>query len=119
MQCMAIYQDPSVRFGSTDCPITEISRISCSEWVTINSEKLVTSVYPNPANEIGNVAIENAEGKVDFMVYNAAGMLVQKMESIANGTQQFATENLANGLYIYTISRDGKVLKRDKFAINH
>lgn len=119
MQCMRIYYDSSVKFGHTDCPITEISRISCSEWVTINTEKLVTSVYPNPTNEFGNLAIENAEGIVDFMVYNAAGMLVQKMESIVNGTQQFATENLANGLYIYTISRDGKVLKRDKFAVNH
>lgn len=119
IQCKAIYQDPSVRFSHTDCPIREVSRITCTEWVTINSEKLVTSVYPNPANEFGNVAIENAEGQVDFTVYNAAGMVVQKMEGITNGTQQFATENLANGLYIYTISRDGKVFKRDKFAVNH
>ena len=112
------YRDPSVRMTHSDCHLLEISRVSCSEWVTINTEKLVTSVYPNPANEFGNLHLENSQEKVDFMVYNAAGMLVKKIENVSNGTQQFDTSNMGSGLYLYTISKDGKILKRDKFAVN-
>ncbi len=116
--CLVMYEDKSVRFMDSECSLREVSRVTCTEWVIINTEKLVTSVYPNPANESGNVSIENAQGNVDFMVYNSAGMLVQKVENITNGTQQFETENLANGIYLYTISKDGKVLKKDKFAVH-
>ncbi len=115
--CMAMYEDKSVRFINGECSLREVGRVVCTEWVTVNMP-LGVNIFPNPANAFGNVSIENAEGNVDFMVYNATGMLVQKMENITNGTQQFVTENLANGLYIYTILKDGKILKRDKFAVN-
>ncbi len=117
-QCKAIIADPSVRFVSPYCPTKELSRIVCSEWITINNNKLVTSISPNPANEFANLYLENAVNNVDFMIYNAAGMLVKKIENIANGTQQFDTTDMATGLYLYTISKDGNILKRDKFAVN-
>lgn len=117
-QCKAIITDPSIRFVSPYCPTKEISRIICQEWITIQNNKLVTSVSTNPANEYGNLNIENADGKVDFMIYNSAGTLVKKIEQILNGTQQFETADMATGLYLYTISKDGKILKRDKFMVN-
>lgn len=117
-QCKALITDPSVRFASPYCPTKEIYRTVCSEWITIQQNKLVTSISPNPANEFVNLNLENADGKVDFMIYNAAGLLVKKIEQVQNGSLQFDTSIMATGLYIYTIVKDGKILKRDKFMVN-
>lgn len=72
-------------------------------------------IFPNPFNQFLNVEftdiseIENTE----FSVYNLLGNEIIKTK-ITQQSTNFNTNNLKNGTYFYSISKNGKLLKNGK-----
>ena len=75
-------------------------------------------VYPNPAKELLNVSLNlNAEDKGILQIMDVKGRMVQE-SSIIDGNNQIKLNQLSNGLYIFHIRVNGKIMKTDKLMIH-
>ena len=75
-------------------------------------------VYPNPAKELLNVSLNlNAEDKGILQIMDVKGRMVQE-SSIVDGNNQIKLNQLSNGLYIFHIRINGKIMKTDKLMIH-
>jgi len=90
-------------------------RVKCSPCGTVGiSEAPVTfqaSAYPNPATEELNVPFTLvAVGTAEVTLSNALGQTVatKKFTGISKGKAVFNTSSLAPGVYMYTVTADGK-----------
>jgi hypothetical protein len=72
-------------------------------------------VYPNPATDILNINLSNANFKnSNIVIYNVSGMEVSK--SIMNGASaQLNIESLSNGVYFVKVSNENGFSKTVKF----
>jgi Secretion system C-terminal sorting domain len=78
--------------------------------------------YPNPVDNKTVISINaiNA-GQYQLSVYNAFGQQVAASPlSLTSGLNTFelATDNFSNGIYIFTLSKNGKTMS-NKFIVNH
>lgn len=77
-------------------------------------------LYPNPAQNIVTVEyLSDADGKVEFSIYNLSGQRVVNSETNAAqglNIQDINTSELMNGVYIFEIANNG-ILERNKFII--
>jgi hypothetical protein len=73
-------------------------------------------VYPNPANDLLNVNISNANFKnSSITIYNVSGQ--QLMNSTMSGANaQLNIEDLSNGVYFVTVVNENGFLKTVKFV---
>lgn len=93
--------------------------VSYSSTVSIAEEEIVeVSVYPNPASNIVNITLENDLNNVGITLYNVLGdaVLNQKLNA---GTNTFDVTKLPNGIYFYSIFREGEVLETKKLVVRH
>jgi hypothetical protein len=78
--------------------------------------------YPNPVNNKTMINVNAIKsGQYQLVVYNAFGQQVSAYPlSLTSGTNTFemATDNFSNGIYIYTLSKNGKRMSK-KFIVNH
>lgn len=74
----------------------------------------VVEVYPNPVGDLLNVKLQDAENEdVVMRLYDAAGRLVsQKM--LSNSQESISMKDLAPGMYLLRISRNGKTVCQQK-----
>lgn len=79
-------------------------------------------VYPNPADNFTTLSYElKSPSKLRTTISDAQGRILNSIEGNANaGFQQtiIPTENLANGIYFYTLAVDGNEVQ-GKFIVNH
>jgi hypothetical protein len=76
----------------------------------ITVEKLQTSVYPNPASDFVNVALNvNYTGLVDIRLVDMSGRIVltEKVNMNSEGIITLNTQNIQSGSYIFTFTFDG------------
>jgi hypothetical protein len=69
------------------------------------------NVYPNPASNQLNVVFnmtQNADVTVSLTNMIGQTVSTKSMTNVNNGTVNFTTSSLANGVYIYTISANGE-----------
>ena len=81
---------------------------------TVSSTQLV--VYPNPASDILNISLSNANFKnSNIVVYNVSGMEVSK--STMNGANaQLNIDGLGSGVYFVKVSNENGFSKTVKFV---
>jgi hypothetical protein len=72
-------------------------------------------VYPNPANDVLNININNSSFKNSIVVYNVSGAEVLKT-NMANSSAQLNIENLSNGVYLVKVSNKNGFNKTVKFV---
>jgi hypothetical protein len=79
------------------------SNVAASKYVGIFEQQknsFVFSVYPNPANNLLTVNLENVNNQnLSLTIYNAIGAVVKTMD-IQQNQQQIDVSNLSNGLYM-------------------
>ncbi|HEX8548451.1 MAG TPA: PKD domain-containing protein [Cytophagaceae bacterium] len=118
--------DTDIRHFDIQAP-QPICQDSSQIWITVKEDgsiivgaekEVLTNIFPNPLDQNGSLIVENAEQLVDFNIYDLSGMLVKKFEGLNNGTSSFSTYDLPIGIYLYTITQEGRVIKKDKFRVS-
>jgi hypothetical protein len=113
-RCDAVTYDEEIRFLSNNC-LRELCRKTYTQWVETSS--VLTTLSPNPMENSGSISIENANKPVEFSIYNHAGQLMKSFEGLNNGKLDFLTHDLPIGIYLYTITSGGELIKKDKFSV--
>jgi Secretion system C-terminal sorting domain len=87
----------------------------------LNSEISSMTTYPNPVSSKAEIRVEsNISSTYDFDVYNLVGhRVIHYPLSIQAGSNimKLNTENLPNGIYIYSLSKGNKLMT-NKFVVN-
>ena len=74
------------------------------------------SVFPNPANEILNVNVENLSNSGSIAIYDITGKTVLN-SLLKNGKNQLDVEALKAGVYFYTIRNNKDIIETKKLLI--
>jgi hypothetical protein len=99
------------RIDSVDVLFT--STVSVKE-----NAKIQISVYPNPAINNVNITVQNETGNLKFTLFNVLGEAIINSK-LYEGQNAVALDKLTNGVYFYTIYKDGAVLETKKLVVKH
>jgi len=81
------------------------------------------SIYPQPANEMVSIQLENPKGRnVSIVLLNLLGSVVKEYILENSGgiiKQSINTKNLPAGTYILQIVEGNRVLSRSRVIITH
>ncbi len=78
--------------------------------------------YPNPANEVLNIELENFQNKSgNLQIINMLGQVMEKvsLENYYDNTIQIPIHKLENGMHTLVISIEGKPVKTELFIVEH
>ncbi len=106
-----VIDDSDVRRDSVD--VFYCSTVSIKEDI-----KVSVSVYPNPASDFVKVQMENEHNNVNFTLYNILGEAVV-ITALSAGTNEVAVNKLPNGVYFYSILKEGNILETKKLIVRH
>jgi len=84
----------------------------------MSDEDIKAKIYPNPANNIVTVEIDNLEKEktVQFSLYDISGRLLIH-NSFVEIKKTIILDNISNGLYFYSIEINDFIVKQDKLII--
>ena len=83
----------------------------------LQKEKLTINVFPQPANDILNFAMEKEIKKAEFFLTDINGRIVL-LQSVNNSSRfSVDTKNLEQGIYFYSITDSKIILKTGKVSI--
>lgn len=91
----------------------------CTAVAAVNSiEEAAFSVFPNPANEILNVALNANVTNGEIVVTNILGTVIDR-KNIAelNGNNEISVADYDNGFYFISVVSDNKTLSTRKFQV--
>jgi len=75
------------------------------------------SVYPNPSNNVLNVAFQNNNTAYAIQIVNSFGAVVYNASNIKDANYSIATSTFASGVYSVRILTQGKVVHTEKVVI--
>ncbi len=96
------------------CQNRDVITINVSACTGINEVDDINAltIYPNPANEILNVELENLNETATVSIINALGEIIFIEKATANNTT-LNTSNLINGIYFIKVeSKNGSAIKK-------
>ncbi len=93
------------------------------QTVSISDAEILTSVYPNPVQSIGKVGY-NLNGKkyteANLVVRNLTGAIVKTYKiAQSNGEISINTDQMGNGIYMYSLIVDGKAMLTRKMTVSN
>jgi len=110
--------DPHAGLGMT-------ATITVSETITsINESKIenVTNVYPNPFTSYFTIALNkeliNDNSSIEFILYDLLGNQVHSIANVNAELTKIETNQLSNGIYIFSFKSNGKTLRTGKLTNN-
>ncbi len=83
----------------------------------IEKTNITAKEYPNPANDVLMISLNELPNDASLVVSNMVGAIV-KRQSITNLTTRLNTEDLSNGVYFYTVKSKNAVLVTRKFIVS-
>lgn len=92
------------RFDSQDC------------FLSSEEQEIDFSTYPNPASTSFNVQMTTNGANVNLMVYNILGETVMN-EQLYDGLNNVNVEMLNNGVYFYSILKNGRAVETKKLIV--
>lgn len=108
--------------GHKDGDHTYLSKLTVREkWKTglAKNTLLQFAAYPNPANNVINIATDNVSPNMFIDIINLQGKQVDvSATQIQNGLHSINTSNLSNGVYVVRIHDNGKTATR-KISVQH
>lgn len=87
-----------------------------------NDKIAVSNIYPNPANEYAEIdySIQGNFIEAKIVIYNMLGSSVNNYDlDKAERKVRISTAEMANGIYFYQLSLDGKKVATKKLLIRH
>ena len=110
--------DPHAGLGMT-------ATITVSETITsINESKIEngTNVYPNPFTSYFTIALNkeliNDNSSIEFILYDLLGNQVHSKANVNAELTKIETNQLSNGIYIFSFKSNGKTLRTGKLTNN-
>ncbi len=99
----------------TDGPCTDTSSCFTLDYVGVEDlSQARFSVYPNPAREVLFLEWNGVE-EVTFSLFDSRGKQVATDKVVSN--KQISLQEVADGLYFYTISKDAQILAQGKLMV--
>ncbi|MGQ0828229.1 MAG: T9SS type A sorting domain-containing protein [Bacteroidota bacterium] len=100
--------------------IDDVSVMLCSDTAIsvseINNENFKINLYPNPSN--GNILLNYTIKQNGILnIYDVTGKLIEEHELSANRNELQLTTNLNNGIYLYHVIMNDKIMKSGKLVI--
>ncbi len=74
------------------------------------------SIYPNPANEVLNILMQNSTSNYSVSIFNLVGKEVSHID-LVNGKNQLNVSELTPGVYFYSIKNNSDILETKKLII--
>jgi acetyl esterase/lipase len=74
------------------------------------------SIYPNPARDMFNIEVYNADETIAAAMYDATGRKVQDI-SLHGGINTVSTESIATGIYALKITDNSGILKISRVTV--
>jgi len=76
------------------------------------------TISPNPFNVHATFVLKNFKtGKLNLTIYNTLGESIRKIADCSDGRIRIERNNLANGLYFFTLTNDTSIIGNGKFVI--
>ncbi len=64
-------------------------------------------LYPNPANDVLNIALSNNSEPLDsYTIYNSLGQVIKQVKTVTEESLKIDTSNYATGIYMILFSKD-------------
>jgi len=92
--------------------------------VSINESKIENgmNVYPNPFTSYLTVALNkeliNDNSSIEFILYDLLGNQVHSITNVTSELTKIETNQLSNGIYIFSFKSNGKTLRTGKLTNN-
>ncbi|MBC8395598.1 MAG: T9SS type A sorting domain-containing protein [Flavobacteriales bacterium] len=92
--------------------------------VSINESKIEngTNVYPNPFTSYLTIALNqeliNDNSSIEFVLYDLLGNQVHSIANVNAELTKIETNQLSNGIYIFSFKSNGKTLRTGKLINN-
>ena len=92
--------------------------------VSINESKIENgmNVYPNPFTSYLTVALNkeliNNNSSIEFVLYDLLGNQVHSIANVTSELTKIQTNQLSNGIYIFSFKSNGKTLRTGKLTNN-
>jgi hypothetical protein len=103
--------------SSTQTPIIDCWKTLATGISEHNAPMAAVQVLPNPFSTTTMLRVDQEMKGAEFKMYNALGEEVQAVHAI-NGTElSVSRENLAKGIYFYSLIQDQNLLSRGKLVI--
>ena len=77
------------------------------------------ALYPNPTDKELKIAAKNLPYGSTLHIMNYAGILIHSIELKENSIQTIDVSSFNNGLYLYNVYSNGKIIAKGKFNIVH
>ena len=92
--------------------VDDVSLICCSNMGIINYEKEINiNVYPNPITDRFTINIDNSE-QAEIILYDLSSRKL--LQQTFTNTTTLNTEQLAKGMYLYTVRNKNGIIKNGK-----
>lgn len=101
--------------------LVEVNRgqVGVNDRLDSSNTAKFSNVYPNPVKNFVNISCEGVDGTATLTIYNMTGAkIMERVADAGNGKISVNVSELKNGLYLYSISLDGKSIETKKFVIN-
>jgi len=100
--------------------IDDVSVMLCSDTAIsvneINNEEFKISLYPNPSD--GNILLKyTIKQNGTFRIYDVTGKLIEEHRLDSNRNELLLTTDLNNGIYLYQVMVNDRIVKSDKLVI--
>ena len=107
------YECNTVFGGTQDFEIVKFNLITgLNEIPTIEKIK----IYPNPAQDFITLELPTNIGQSQLSIYNLTGQLISQNQ-ITQPSLQLSTADLSNGMYIFVLQTEDKIIGRQKVLI--
>lgn len=96
--------------------IEEVLESSLPPLSVVEAEKPQFNVYPNPANDVVNISIDNAAQNNTVNIYTITGQLVQQYK-IESNNLQLHKDNIGTGVFIVEVAADNATATRQRIVL--
>ncbi len=109
--------DPHINSMTATITVSESS-------VSINESKIEngTNVYPNPFTSYLTIALNkeliNDNSSIEFVLHDLLGNQVHSIANVNTELTKIETNQLSNGIYIFSFKSNGKTLRTGKLTNN-
>ncbi len=117
---MKIGADWSLGFAGLPIASIGVKTFPIAELGVLETNTVQASVYPNPANDVVNIAIAGFVGDANLTVTDVTGKIVmtESISTNAVGKASVNTSELKSGLYIFNLQMTDGTVSNINVAIN-
>ena len=121
-------QNTRAKSTETSSPVINEAKIGAEDLFKMedrlftNDKIAVSNIYPNPANEYAEIDynIQGNFSEAKIVIYNMLGSSVNDYDLDKSERKiRISTAEMANGIYFYQLSLDGKKVATKKLLIRH